>query len=329
MWASWDHSWACWHTMQGLCLTLQTRWSHCMSFFTKLQHGNGQKKVRWLSKKWRQPSLGLKPSLALTLHYRFSWHVMPHLMVWVQWCHTSCLMPSGEERPIAFASQTLSKAESSYAQTEREALSIVYGVKKFHQYLFGRKFSLLTDHRPPTSIFGPHVSILSLAACLLFIVVWLPVWNQVQEVTATQKCWWALEDPIARHSCWADTSWNLLLQGRDCCSSNLSLCQETHFTDPVMSEVLDIATCGRRGEMAQSLKPYLVRGNKLTVQSGCLLWGYSVIIPPPLRQKVHSELHCGHCGVLRLKEITCSYFWWLGLDAAIAITWETRPCFNF
>uniref|UniRef100_A0A4W5R0Y7 Reverse transcriptase/retrotransposon-derived protein RNase H-like domain-containing protein n=1 Tax=Hucho hucho TaxID=62062 RepID=A0A4W5R0Y7_9TELE len=76
----------------------------------------------------------------------------------------SHIMPSGEERPIAFASRTLSKAESNYAQIEREALAIVFGVKKFHQFLFGRLFTLLTDHRPLTSIFGPHTGIPSLAA---------------------------------------------------------------------------------------------------------------------------------------------------------------------
>ena len=75
----------------------------------------------------------------------------------------SHIMSSGEERPIAFASWTLSKAESNYAQIEREALAIGFGVKKCYQFLFGRQFTLLTDHRPLTSIFGPHTGIPSLA----------------------------------------------------------------------------------------------------------------------------------------------------------------------
>lgn len=49
----------------------------------------------------------------------------------------SHVMPDGEEKPIAYASQTLSKAERNYAQIEREVVVIVFGVCKFHQYLYG------------------------------------------------------------------------------------------------------------------------------------------------------------------------------------------------
>ena len=45
----------------------------------------------------------------------------------------SHVMSGGEERPVAFASRTLSTSEKKYAQLEKEALSIIYGVKKFHQ----------------------------------------------------------------------------------------------------------------------------------------------------------------------------------------------------
>ena len=48
-------------------------------------------------------------------------------------------MPEGAERPIPFASRTLTKSENNYAQLEKEDLSLVYEVKKFCRYLYGRK----------------------------------------------------------------------------------------------------------------------------------------------------------------------------------------------
>ena len=62
-------------------------------------------------------------------------------------------MQNDEERPIAHASKTLSPAQQRYSQIEREALAIIFGVKKFHQYLYGRKFTLITDHKLLVSIF--------------------------------------------------------------------------------------------------------------------------------------------------------------------------------
>ena len=61
----------------------------------------------------------------------------------------------GELCVISYASRTLSKIERKYSQTEKEALGIVWAFERFHMYLFGQEFELLSDHKPLEFIFSP------------------------------------------------------------------------------------------------------------------------------------------------------------------------------
>ena len=61
---------------------------------------------------------------------------------------------NGEERPIAFGFRKMTTAEKNYSQLEREALAIIFGIRKFHQYPWGQTFTLETDHKPLVTIFG-------------------------------------------------------------------------------------------------------------------------------------------------------------------------------
>ena len=62
-------------------------------------------------------------------------------------------MPDKSEHPEAYASRALTSPEKNYAQVKREAVVIVFPVRRFHQYLYSRTFTLVTDHRPLCKIF--------------------------------------------------------------------------------------------------------------------------------------------------------------------------------
>lgn len=190
--------------------------------------------------------------------------------------------------------------ERNYAQIEREALCIVFGVKKFHQYLFGRKFTLLTNHRPLTSIFGPKKGIPSLAASRLQRWALLLSAHQY-EIRYRKSDQHQNADGVSRLLLpvkLAEPTKAEIFYFKNVAAAPVTA---THVrkhtrTDPILSEVVDIITKVRRGEMTSNFKPYLVRRAELLVQSGCLLWGFRVIIPPPLRKNMLEELHTGHCG---------------------------------
>ena len=64
------------------------------------------------------------------------------------------ILSNFDDRPIAYASKTLNNAEKNYSTIEKELLAIVWAVKHYRPYLFGRRFKILTDHRPLVYLFS-------------------------------------------------------------------------------------------------------------------------------------------------------------------------------
>ena len=67
------------------------------------------------------------------------------------------------DRPIAYASRSLTAAEKGYVQLEKEVLLIIFGIKKSHNYLYGRKFIIEFDYKPMFFLFSekkgiPHMA---------------------------------------------------------------------------------------------------------------------------------------------------------------------------
>ena len=58
---------------------------------------------------------------------------------------------------IGYLSRALRSYENRYAQMEKETLSIVFGVERFYEYLYGRRFITINDHKPSKSIFNRSI----------------------------------------------------------------------------------------------------------------------------------------------------------------------------
>ena len=71
----------------------------------------------------------------------------------------SHIMKDGSEKAIYFASRALSTAERNYAVIEREGLIVIFGVSKFHKYIYGREFTIITDYKPLLGLFKEDLAI--------------------------------------------------------------------------------------------------------------------------------------------------------------------------
>lgn len=191
-------------------------------------------------------------------------------------------MDDGEERPSAFASRTLTKSERNYSQIDKEAMGIVFGVRKFHKYLYGRMFHLLTDHKPLVTILGPKTAVPTLAAARMqrWAVILQAYDYQVEYRSSAEN---ANADALSRLSCdlspIKEEAEMFFFSGLDELPVDSKAISKDTRTDPVLARVLEYTLSGWPNHVTEEeLKPYFTRRHELETDQGCVLWGMRVII---------------------------------------------------
>ena len=206
----------------------------------------------------------------------------------------SHVYPDGSERPVAFASRTLTSAERNYAQLEKEALALIYGIKHFHQYLYGRMFTLVTDHKPLTTILNPRKGIPSLAAARLqrWAII-LSAYRYEIEFKCTQEHCNAdglSRLPLPNEKSHAPQAVDVFTVAQlDSLPVTAEQLGQATRTDPILSKVRRFTKSGWPYQVKECLKPYWYRRNEISVEGDCLMWGIRVIVPKKLQDDVLRE----------------------------------------
>ena len=206
----------------------------------------------------------------------------------------------------------------------------MFGIRKFHKYLCGRGFKIITDHKPLIYLMSEKKSIPDVTSPrMLRWIVELSAYEYSMEhksgkthQNADTLSRLPLDDPELQRKCEANV---FLMQQLDTTPMSAAEVKDWTSKDPVLAKVKSFILSGWPDQLEDSeFKPFVQRKHELSVEDGCILWGSRVIIPPQGRQKVLKELHQAHPGMSRMKGLARGYVWWPQMEKGIEL--KVKSC---
>ena len=226
-----------------------------------------------------------------------------------------------EEQPIYYASRALTSAEKNYQNLEREAQAAVWGMEKFHYFLYGRKFILQTDQKPLVSIFRKHMIDVSPRIQRITIRAWqyefepqyIPGRNNVISDALSRVTPLEFQDSNAEKDILAV---NFLQYSSIKERERDEVLQETNKDKELQSLKHYISTGWpvKRSQIPVFLHPYWNFRDELTIESGILMKNSKVLIPETMKQKYLMQIHQGHQGIEACRSRAREFVFWININ---------------
>ena len=120
-----------------------------VSAVTARLHALLQKNTEWQWGREQQESFEMIEQLLVNSQCLAYFDAEKHVTIQVDACKDgfgAVLMQEG--KPISYASRAMTEAQKRYAMIEKELLVVIFGCEPYHQYIYGRKVSIQSDHKP-------------------------------------------------------------------------------------------------------------------------------------------------------------------------------------
>eukprot|EP00794_Sanderia_malayensis_P014552 gene14552-16054_t len=227
--------------------------------------------------------------------------------------------------PIAYASRALQPYETRYAQIEKEVLSVVFGTERFHEYLYGRHFTVYNDHQPLKSIFSK--SIIDCPPRIQRFFLKLQKYDFNLEYSPGRTM--VVSDALSRTYLDSQTTEiqepdlihqiNSTFQLLPISKNRLALLQEETASDEVLQQLINFTLHGwpAKHNIPHVVKPYYSIRSEIVYHEGLLLKGQRIIVPSSLRSTMKKIVHQGHNGMERCKSRARQSLYWPGMNAEI------------
>lgn len=212
----------------------------------------------------------------------------------------------------------MTDAEQRYSQIEKETMGITFGCEKFHHFVYGRKITIETDHRPLLAIASKGIG--DMPPRLQRFFLRLLMYDYTLQFVPGKLL--LLADMLSRSS---------PVTTKDTAGSTEDV--EVHavsvVSDLVSKKTLDrlaeatakdadlqsvICYMNGKGDIDGMLKPFV---SELSLVQGIVLKGSKVVVPKSMRPEMLQRIHEGHLGINKCKSRARRLVFWPGLNSDI------------
>ncbi|XP_064462820.1 uncharacterized protein K02A2.6-like [Ornithodoros turicata] len=218
-------------------------------------------------------------------------------------------------RPVVYLSRALTDIEKKYSQTEKEALAVVWAVKRCRLYLYGVEFELITDHKALEIIYGPRSK--PSARIERWLLRMMPFTYKVIYQPGKTN----IADPLSRlmqqrsekQRTATEDYVNFVIKEATPKALSEDELRKATKGDPVLQRVLDKVRKGR-WEPNNEDSVYKRVEPELSEKEGLLLKGTRIVIPSELQARVLDIVHETRQGIVKTKQLLRTKVWWPNMD---------------
>lgn len=252
-------------------------------------------------------------------------------------------LPDGSIRAFYHTSRRLTPAERNYSQIEKEGLGIIHAMTKFHKYIWGRTFTLLTDHRPLLTIFSPTKGIPQHTANRLqrWALTLMAYDYEIQFIRTEDFGHADVLSRLIADRPPEDFVVAFIQEEEIICSKFIESCEEipVKFAEIGRATGLDADLVLVRDYVqngwpsspkliqSEEARSYFNLKDSLTLINDVLIFRDRTVVPRALRTRVLKHLHATHPGMTRMKALARGYVFWPGIDKQIEeLVSQCQPC---
>lgn len=230
--------------------------------------------------------------------------------------------------PVIYASRALTKTEENYAQIEKELLAVVFACTRFHQYIYGKRVTVESDHKPLTAIHKK--ALVNTPLRLQRMLIKLQLYDI--EIVYKPGSQLYIADCLSRnfikstsatdnlHLTEIEAHVNLINKFLPISKSKFQEFKNTTKIDPVLSEVLKLVKDGwprEKNELSEKLKPYWLHREELVSLNDVLFKGNKIVVPEKIRSQMLDVIHYNHLGVTKCQLRARQCLFWPNINKDI------------